>query len=165
MASGQSSSPQHEVTAFGRSLRATGLGRRFEMDKRAPGSQVWLGPVHKVAQKPPGFCSMWPVSVCVCVCVCVLVRVSIPAQTSWPRSKLGRKGFILLTLPHSCSSPKEVRTGTQAGQDAGADAKAVEGMFLTGLLPLACSACSLVEPKDTSPEMGPPTRGPPPLEH
>ena len=69
MASGQSSSPQHEVTAFGRSLRATGLGRRFEMDKRAPGSQVWLGPVHKVAQKPPGFCSMWPVSVCVCVCV------------------------------------------------------------------------------------------------
>jgi hypothetical protein len=24
----------------------------------------------------------------------VLVRVSIPVQTSWPRSKLGRKGFI-----------------------------------------------------------------------
>ena len=131
MASGQSSSPQHEVTAFGRSLRATGLGRRFEMDKRAPGSQVWLGPVHKVAQKPPGFCSMWPVS----VCVCVLVRVSIPAQTSWPRSKLGRKGFILLTLPHSCSSPKEVRTGTQAGQDAGADASAMEGCYLLACFP------------------------------
>jgi hypothetical protein len=31
---------------------------------------------------------------------------------------------------------KEVRTGTQAGQEAGADA---EAMFLTGLLPLACS--------------------------
>jgi hypothetical protein len=29
----------------------------------------------------------------------VLVRVSIPAQTSRPRSKLGRKGFIKLTLP------------------------------------------------------------------
>ena len=28
----------------------------------------------------------------------VLVRVSIPAQTSWPRSKLGRKGFIQLTF-------------------------------------------------------------------
>jgi hypothetical protein len=28
----------------------------------------------------------------------VLVRVSIPAQTSGPRSKLGRKGFIQLTL-------------------------------------------------------------------
>jgi hypothetical protein len=32
-------------------------------------------------------------------------------------------------------------------------------MFLTGLPPLACSACSLIEPKTTSPEMAPPTRG------
>jgi hypothetical protein len=35
------------------------------------------------------------------------------------------------------------------------------GMCLTGLLPLACSACSLIEPKTTSPEMAPPTMGPP----
>ena len=33
------------------------------------------------------------------------------------------------------------------------------GMILTGLLPLACSACSLKEPKITSPGMVPPTRG------
>ena len=33
------------------------------------------------------------------------------------------------------------------------------GMFFTGLLPLACSACSLVEPKTTSPGMVPPIRG------
>ena len=45
----------------------------------------------------------------------VLVRVSIPAQTSWPRRKLGRKGFIQLTLPHCCLLPKEVRTGTHTG--------------------------------------------------
>jgi hypothetical protein len=37
------------------------------------------------------------------------------------------------------------------------------GMFFTGLLPLACSACSLIEPKTTSPEMVPPTRGLSPL--
>jgi hypothetical protein len=37
------------------------------------------------------------------------------------------------------------------------------GMFLTGLLPLTCSACSLIEPKTTSPEMVPPTRGLSPL--
>jgi hypothetical protein len=37
------------------------------------------------------------------------------------------------------------------------------GMFLTGLLPLACSACFLIEPKTTSSSMAPPTRGPPPL--
>jgi hypothetical protein len=37
------------------------------------------------------------------------------------------------------------------------------GMFFTGLLHLACSACSLIEPKNTSPEMVPPTRGLSPL--
>ena len=83
--------------------------------------------------------------------------------TSWPRSKLGRKGFIQLTLLHCCSSQKEVRTGTQASQEAGADAEAHGGMFLTGLLPLACSACSLIEPKNTSPGMVPLTRDPPRL--
>jgi hypothetical protein len=59
---------------------------------------------------------------------------------------------------------KEVRTGTQAGQKAGADAEAMEGCALLAcllacLLPLACSACSLIEPKTTSPEMVPPIRG------
>jgi hypothetical protein len=37
------------------------------------------------------------------------------------------------------------------------------GMILTSLPPLACSACSLIESKTTSPEMVPPTRGPYPL--
>ena len=36
-------------------------------------------------------------------------------------------------------------------------------MFLTGLLPLACSACFLIEHKTTSPGMAPLTMGPPPL--
>jgi hypothetical protein len=53
---------------------------------------------------------------------------------------------------------KEVRTGTQAGQEAAADAEAMEGCSL-----LACSACSLIEPKTTSPEIVPPTRGLSPL--
>jgi hypothetical protein len=35
-------------------------------------------------------------------------------------------------------------------------------MLFTGLLPLAFSACFLIEHKTTSPEMVPPTRGPPP---
>ena len=50
---------------------------------------------------------------------------------------------------------KEVRTGTQAGQEAGADAEAMEGCYL-----LACLACFLIEPRTTSPGMIPPTRGP-----
>jgi hypothetical protein len=43
---------------------------------------------------------------------------------------------------------KEVRTGTQTGQEAGADAEGGHGGILfNGLLPLACSACSLIEPR------------------
>jgi hypothetical protein len=35
------------------------------------------------------------------------------------------------------------------------------GMFLTGLLPLTCSVCSLIEHKTISRGMAPPTMGPP----
>jgi hypothetical protein len=35
----------------------------------------------------------------------VLVRVSISAQMSCPRNKLGRRGFIQLKLPYCCSPP------------------------------------------------------------
>lgn len=43
--------------------------------------------------------------------------------------KLGRKGFIWLTLLHHSSELKVVSTGTEAlrNLDAGADAKVVEG--------------------------------------
>jgi hypothetical protein len=49
------------------------------------------------------------------------------------KKHLGRKGYIQFILPHCCSSPKEVRTGIQAGQEAGADAEVMEGCSL-----LAC---------------------------
>jgi hypothetical protein len=52
--------------------------------------------------------------------------------------------------------PKEVRAGTQAGQEAGADAEAMEECYWLaspGLFSL------LTEPRITSPEMAPPTRG------
>jgi hypothetical protein len=43
---------------------------------------------------------------------------------------------------------KEVKTGTQAGQEAEADAEAMKGCSLLAcLLSLACSACSLIEPR------------------
>jgi hypothetical protein len=77
---------------------------------------------------------------------------------SWEESVYSVYSSILLFFT------KEVRTGTQAGQKAGADAEATEGwMFFTGLLPLACSVFSFIELKTTSPGMVPPTRGPSPL--
>ena len=73
----------------------------------------------------------------------VLARVSIPAQTSWPRSSWGGKGLFSLhfhiAVHHWKKSELELK---QAGQGAGADAEAMEGCSL-----LACSACSLIEPR------------------
>ena len=49
---------------------------------------------------------------------CLLVKVSIAVRKHHnQKSKLGRKGFIGLTLPPCGSSLKEVRTGTQIGQE------------------------------------------------
>jgi hypothetical protein len=89
----------------------------------------------------------------------VLVKVSIPEQTSWTRSKLGKKGFIQLTLPHCCSSPKEVMTGTQVGQEAGADAEAMEGaaywLASPGLLSLLSYRTQNYQPRDGTTHNGP----------
>jgi hypothetical protein len=49
------------------------------------------------------------------------------------KKQLGRKGFILAYTSILLFITKEVRTGTQAGQEAGADAEAMEGCSL-----LAC---------------------------
>jgi hypothetical protein len=42
---------------------------------------------------------------------------------------------------------KEVRTGTQTGQKAKADGEAMERCSVLACFPLACSACSLIEPR------------------
>jgi hypothetical protein len=52
---------------------------------------------------------------------------------------------------------KEVQTRTQAGQEAGADAEAMEGCSLLACFPWLAQPALLT--KTTSPEMVPPTRG------
>jgi hypothetical protein len=51
------------------------------------------------------------------------------------KKQVGEERVYSLTLPHCCSSPKEVRTGTQTGQEAGADAEATEGCSLLACFP------------------------------
>ena len=53
--------------------------------------------------------------------------------------------------PHSLSS-KALRVRTQAGQEPGGRSRCrgYGGMLLTGLLPMACSACFLIEPGPTA---------------
>ena len=94
--------------------------------------------------------------------MCVLVRVSIPAQTSWPRSKLGRKRFIQLTLPYCCSSSrksvlefKQVRKQELMQRQWRDVAYWLASPGLVSLLSY--------RRKTSSPEMAQPTRGPPPL--
>ena len=46
------------------------------------------------------------------------------------KKQVGEERVYLAYTSILCSSPKEVRTGTQAGQKAGADAEAMEGCSL-----------------------------------
>jgi hypothetical protein len=51
------------------------------------------------------------------------------------KKQVGEEVAYLAYIPHCCSSQKEVRTGTQAGQKAGADGEAMEGCSLLACLP------------------------------
>ena len=80
------------------------------------------------------------------------------------KKQLWRKQIIQLTIPHCCSSLKEVRTGTQAGQGAGADAEAMEGCSLLACFPWLAQPAILLN-QDYQPRDGPTHKGPFPLDH
>jgi hypothetical protein len=46
------------------------------------------------------------------------------------KKQVGAEKVYSVTLPCCCSSPREVRTGTQAGQEAGTDAEAMKRCYL-----------------------------------
>jgi hypothetical protein len=50
-----------------------------------------------------------------------------------------------------------LRTGAQTGHETGGWCKDYKRVLLTGLLPMACLACFLLEPRTTSPGVAPPT--------
>jgi hypothetical protein len=51
------------------------------------------------------------------------------------KKQVGEERVYSAYTSYCCSSPKEVRTGTQAGQEAGADAEAIEGCSLLACFP------------------------------
>ena len=59
--------------------------------------------------------------------------------------KLGRKGFIQLIFPHCCSSLK--KSGLELKQVREQELMQRLWRDVSSLLPLACSACSLIEPR------------------
>jgi hypothetical protein len=63
-----------------------------------------------------------------------------------------------MVVHHRRKSGQELKQGRNL--EAGADAGRGHGrMLLTDLLPMACSACFLIEPRTTNPGMAPPTMG------
>jgi hypothetical protein len=91
---------------------------------------------------------------------CLKISVAVMKHPR-PKSKLTRKGFIWLTLLDHSPTMEEVRTGTQAGLEPGGRSwcRGHGGALLTGLLPLSCSVCFLIEPRTTSLGMAPLTMG------
>jgi hypothetical protein len=71
----------------------------------------------------------------------VLVRVSIPGQNIMTKKQVGEERDFSAYTSTLLFITKEVRTGTQAGQEAGADAEVMEGCSLLACFPwLAQSA-------------------------
>ena len=92
----------------------------------------------------------------------VLVRVSIPGQNIMTKKQVGEERVYSAYTSTLLLITKEVRTGTQVGQGAGADAEAMEGCSLLACFPWLASLLSY-RTKTTSPEMVSPTRGLSPL--
>ena len=65
----------------------------------------------------------------------VLVRVSIPAQNIMTKKQVGEERVYSAYTSILLFITKEVRTETQAGQEAGADAEAMEGCYLLACFP------------------------------
>jgi hypothetical protein len=67
--------------------------------------------------------------------VYVLVRVSIPWSNIMTKKQVGEERIYLAYTSILLFITKEVRTGSQAGHGAGADAEAMEGCSLLACFP------------------------------
>ena len=65
----------------------------------------------------------------------VFVRVSIPTQNIMTKKQVGEERVYSAYTSTLLFITKEVRTRTQAGQEAGADAEAMEGCSLLACFP------------------------------
>jgi hypothetical protein len=71
---------------------------------------------------------------CLCLLPAVFVRVSIPGQ-NMTKKQVGEERVYSAYTSMLLFITKEVRTGTQAGQEAGADAEAMEECYLLTCFP------------------------------
>jgi len=91
------------------------------------------------------------------VWVSVLVRVSIPAQIIMTKKQVGEERVYSAYTSTLLFITKGSQDWNSKGSGSRSCCRGHGGVLLTGLLPLAYSACSLTEPKTTSPGTAPPT--------
>jgi hypothetical protein len=85
--------------------------------------------------------------------VFVSVRVTIAVMKHHDQNNLGRKGFVWLTFPYHCSTlRKSEQNSHEAGTWSRSWCRGCGGVLFTGLLHMAFSVCSSLEPT-------PPTQG------
>jgi hypothetical protein len=93
----------------------------------------------------------------------VLLRVPIPTQSIMAKKQVGEERVYSAYTSTLLFITKEVRTGTQAGQEAGADAEAMEGYYLLACFLWLAQLAFLLNPGLPAQGMVPPTMGPPNL--
>jgi len=87
----------------------------------------------KIGQRASTYMSLPIMHLILIMWTLVLVRVSIPTQNIMTKKQVGEERVYSVCTSTLLFITKEVRTGTQAGQEAGADAEAMERCYL-----LAC---------------------------
>jgi hypothetical protein len=91
----------------------------------------------------------------------VLIGVFIPSKNIMTKKQVGEDGVYsaytstLLFITKGSQDWNSSRSGSRRQELIQRPWR----VLLTGLLPLACSICFLIEPRTTSPGMAPPTRG------
>ena len=81
-----------------------------------------------------------------------------------PKKQVGEERVYSAYISILLFITKEVRTGTQAGQEVGADAEAMEGCSLLACFPWLVQP-AVLQNQDYQPRDGPTQKGPFPLDH
>jgi hypothetical protein len=77
----------------------------------------------------------------------VLVRVSIPGQNNMTKKQVGKERVYLTYTSTLLFIPKGSQDWNSSRSGSRSWCRGHGGVFLTGLLPLACLGCSLIEPR------------------
>jgi hypothetical protein len=136
--------------------RRTQNKKTSSASQNAPPGSPWFSTQHPSAISITGFKILWMLLWCLSQ---GFLHKHHEQEVSW-----GGKGLFSLHL-HIAVHPKGSQDWNSSRAGSRSWGRGHGGMLHTGLHPLACSACSLIKAKTTSPVMAPSTRGTPTFDH